>query len=59
GAQVSLGEGIKIKKVELLSPTELRVTVKVKATALAGTRPVEVTLPDGSKIVKESAFTVQ
>lgn len=59
GAQVLLGDGIKVKKVELISSTELRVTIKVKATAIPGTRTVEVSLPDGSKLFKDAAFTIQ
>ncbi|MBX7221639.1 MAG: hypothetical protein K1Y36_16935 [Blastocatellia bacterium] len=58
GSQVDFGSGIKVKSVELVSPTQLSVKLKIKATATAGLRDVKVTTPTGTTAIKTGAFRI-
>jgi len=55
--QVSLGEGITVSNVTVVSPVELTVPVQVAATAGPGARTLTVTV-DGRILTMANAFTV-
>ncbi len=55
-AQVTFGAGVAVKSLRLASPTSLVATVVVAADAAPG--PREVTVTEGSSVVKYTAFAV-
>ncbi len=59
GAAASLGEGISVEEVSVLSPRLLSVRISVSPAAAEGPRDLTVTNPGGASFVKPSAFTVR
>jgi hypothetical protein len=58
GASVSFGPKIKVLDVNVVSPNELDVRVKIKKKAARGARDVVVTNPDGGEGTGASVFEV-
>lgn len=59
GATVNLGDGIKIRSVDVVSQRVIRVRIKVKKNAVPGPRDVTITNPDGSVAVLAGAFQIR
>ena len=58
GATADFGEGVAVQSVTFVSATELGVQIRVHNLAVAGTRDVTVTNPDGQSGTLAAGFTV-
>jgi hypothetical protein len=58
-AKVSFGPGVKVRGVNVVSPTELVVTISIAKDAQPGARTIKVTNRDGSKVRNSALFTAR